>query len=365
MSPFAQLGELEKSAFLKGFGKLVRKGVWGSAKDKTGRALANYQQTGKAAPAWLRGLHGTSKFMKGKPGKGLALYGLAGIGGDVTGAYNLPGSQLAFNTTMPGLGTLFSMPGLITAARMSSLENQNRLREDVYSGTRAAAGDLMSLANADHRFVTQPGLYQRYMQSQGTAPGMTDHAAYYSTGKYKPLSGWDSAASLFTDSRDLINDRIDRQIFQSLAGPPVPNWLQKSGGLQKQAWLGTAFRGAKKVFPWVFPALGVGAVGHAALRDKPYDEMDAMSRGYAAGQVKLNDRLNNLTGMERLALRLDPTLVAGRLEKHLPGTIGQWEQQNGRKWQPGWLSNMMDRNRKGNPSKFYEYDATGRRHYIQ
>ena len=353
-----------RSAAARGFGRLVNNGVWKTLGSKSNAALDAAQMAGRQAPALARAGSAASRVMGGKVGKGLMGYGLAGMGGDISGKYDLPGSQLAFNTVMPGFGALFSAPGLITAARMSSQKNKDLLRDDLFEGARAAGGDLISMTNADHRFATSPGLYSQYMRQQG----MGDMADQYASGNYKPLSTWGKLKSLFTDSQDLINDRIDHKIHQAISGPPKPPWMRKSGSaVEKKAYASVIGRGLKslgKALPWAGGAVGVGMVGHSALREKPYDVDQVQGRGYAGAQAKMQSKLDNMSAFERLAVRLDPSLLAGRIESSLPGTIGQWEANTGNKHRPGWLSNFTNSNGKPGAGKYYQVDANGRRHYV-
>lgn len=368
MTPFSQLGGLEKAAWggaaARGFGNLVRNGVWKTIGAKSDKAIGAAQRAGQQAPALPRAGSAVSKVMGGKVGKGLMGYGLAGMVGDISGKYDLPGSQLAFNTVMPGFGALFSAPGLITAARMSSQKNKDLLRDDLFTGARLAGGDLMSLTNADHRIATSPGMYSAYMKNY--QPELGGIAEQYARGGYKPLSTWGKLKSLFTDSQDLINDKVDHKIHQALAGPP--RWLGKSASeMEKAAIIGALGKGLGylgKALPWATGAVGVGMVGHSALREKPYDVDQVQGRGYAGAQAKMQSKLDNMSAFERLAVRLDPSLLAGRIESSLPGTIGQWEANTGNKHRPGWLSNFKNSNGKPGAGKYYQVDANGRRHYV-
>jgi hypothetical protein len=101
------------------------------------------------------------------------------------------------------------------------------------------------------------------------------------------------------------------------------------------------------------------------MSDKPYDTQAARERGYAGAQAAISQRLGNLSWMERLGLRLDPTLAVGKLEENLPGTIGAWENNTGNQFRPGWLSSTINTWKKGGNPKYYTYDAAGQRHYIE
>ena len=372
MTPFAQLDErtdLTKAAanprsFFKGLDTLVRNGLWqtlgSTAKaDHTGlRALGNRTSrlfakqkldpsTGKAMidPKTGKAMWGSTNLAKGLTG-----YGLAGMAAPLAGV-NLPGSDLAFNTIMPGMGALFSAPGAITAARASTGKNQQLLREDVTRGARTAAGDLISLAHQDPNFAKQRDLFSQYVRH--TSPELADMADNYRQGGIKPMGGWDGMSALFSDPQKLINNRVDMNI---------QNMLGKSGSVGGAVW-----GGAKKVFPWLFPTLGVGMVGQSLLSEKPYDETQAQSRGYAGATTKLQDKLNGMTGMQRFLVGLDPSLMTRQIEQQMPGTLAQWEQNNGQKYQPGFLGKMTGGMPGEDPTanvSYYQMDAAGQRKYL-
>lgn len=348
---------LEKSAWspvplLRKAHGLVRDGVWKTVAQKSKpQGLAHRLSTKFYNPVTDK-----STLLS----KGLTGYGFAGIGGELTGKYDLPGSNLALNTTMPGIGSLITAAPLISTMRAASPRNQARIMEDSMTGAREAAGDLLSLSRQDHRFATQPGALQEYIRQSN--PEIADMIKRYRGGQYTPMSGWDTTKSIFQDSQGLINDRMDSRIF---------SMLNKSGAY-KEAVIGGALRTAGgvvgKVFgnvlPWAFGTAAVGGVAHAALRDKPYDEMQAMTRGYAGAQAKMQNELEGLTRMQRFALRMDPTLMQSHIEKQLPGTIAQWERNNGQKMGKGWLANIKDNWDKPSETNFYTYDMNNQKHYL-
>ena len=157
---------MEKSAFggvLKGFGSLVRHGIWKTVANKSkagggwNRLARRFHNpdVGVRAP----GAHGWREGKMTGLSKGLFGYGAAGMVAPYTPIIpELPGSQLAFNVTMPGLATLYHSPGPISALRMRSQKNKDKLQEDLSVGARQAGGDLMSLTRADPRFAYTPGL---------------------------------------------------------------------------------------------------------------------------------------------------------------------------------------------------------------
>lgn len=342
---------MEKSAkggkLLSSMHGLVRHGLWGTlgrtARDdhKGLRAVGNkvsrlfYNPTGGSAGK------GADTMLS----HAMNFYGMGGLGAGMLG-YSVPGSELAFNIVAPGMGAMFSAPGAITTARMASTKNQDRLREDVMSGARTAAADLISLADRDPNVVKQRGTYRRYLQQVSPELGRIRKA--YQGGGPEAMSLWDTAGAALMDPQKIINNRVDRGIDQM---------LHKSGGI------GGA---AKAVFPWLFPALGVGAIGAAVTRDKPYDEEQARLRGYAGASTKLENELDNMSGIQRFFAGMDPSLVAGRIEKALPGTLDHLEASTGQPYQFGLLGGWS--RPKGSsppkPPKYYQYDAAGQTHYL-
>lgn len=341
--------EAGKLDLLKGLHNMVRHGVWKTVAKNT----AETSLPGRVSRLFFNpaaGEAGKSTLLA----KGLAGYGFAGMAEPLTGV-DLPGSDLAFNTTMPVLGALFAAPGMITTGRMMSRENQNKLKEDAMSGARTAAGDLITLTQMDPRFATEKGRYSQYLRQY--QPELMDMADNYRTGSYKAPTGWHTARMAVNDPQSLINNRVDRHMFDYLRGG-----MTKSQSLRKQA---NAFtKGFGHVFPWLFPTAAVGMIGHAALADKPYDVEQATARGYAGAQVKLQEELDKMNTLQRFGVSMDPSLLARKLDEKLPGTLNQWQQSTGQAFRPGWIARIADRWNKGGETKFYEYDAAGRRHYI-
>jgi hypothetical protein len=369
MTPFAYLEAadgLVKSAapggaFFRGAHNLMRNGFW--------KTVA--RNTTPDAKGWRGGLNRASRLFHdptvgkmGKDGllegkstllsKGLTTYGIGGLGASMAG-YNLPGSDLAMNLTMPGVGALFTAAPAINTVRMMRKGNQDRIIEDAKTGARDAVGDMMTLTNSDPRYASHADLYRQFMaQYSPESAALTDQ---YTSGAVKPMSAWGMLSSAFSDPQAIVNNQIDQRI---------PGLLSKMGSVEKSGMtaLKAVGRGAGHVFPWLFPAMGVAGVGHAVLSDKPYDEAQVQQRGYVGAQAAMQKKLQSLNGFERMALRFDPTIIAREAEKVLPGTISQWERRSGVKHQPGMLSNVMDNWTKGGENSYYEYDAAGGRSYL-
>ena len=140
----------------------------------------------------------------------------------------------------------------------------------------------------------------------------------------------------------------------------------KAAALEKEAMLQSLWSGAKTALPYLFPAVGLGAVGASVLKDKPYDVEAARNRGYVAGQLKLEDKLKTFSGMQRFGLKMDPTMLARSIEQQRPGSIANREQSTGQQFQPGWMSSLIDRFSTNKPEAqdYYQYDMAGKRHYL-
>lgn len=369
MTPFAQLEadpRLEKVAaaptVLRGAHNLMRNGFWRTASRKYGPEATGWRGgLGRASRLFHNpnaGKMGDDGLLRGKTtllSKGLIGYGIGGTGAEMMG-YDVPGSMLALNAVWPGVGALFSAPPAISSARLMLPGNKAKVMEDAKTGAREAVGDMMSLAQSDPRYASHADLYRQFMSQY--SPESSQLSSQYSTGAVKPLGRWGTISSAFSDPQKIVNDRLDRR---------VPGLLDKVASHEKSAMTALrAFgRGAGHVLPWLPPVAGLGMLGHAALREKPYDAAQAQQRGYAGTQAAMQEKLKNLNGIERMALRLDPSLIGQQAEKFLPGTIAQWEQRSGQKHQPGFISNVVDNWSKGGNSSYYEYDAEGKRHYLK
>lgn len=322
---------MEKSArgFWGGLNKLVTKGSWSFLDDA---AKASTGRLGKIRPI--------TKVMSGKPIRYAGYYGLAGMVSPLAGI-NLPGSSLALGLSMPGFEAMRMGGNAIRTARMGSIKNQNALRADVDFGARQAGQDFISSLQHDPSVTYQSGQFRRFLEQQGRSPAMLD---YYRDKQYRPMSTWDKIKSGLNNPQDLINSKTDGAIY---------NHLNKSA-----SWMGKLTGTA---LPWAFGALGLGGASYAAFSN-PYDKQEAQQRGYAAAQMQMQNRINNLTGMERFGLQLDPTMAVNRLEKYMPGITSDWEKSNGQDFNKGWLSKL--RSTKPEDQEFYTWDAYGNRRYI-
>lgn len=342
VSPTNAITGVKSASVGNALGKLhnfVRGGIW--------RHVAHKTRPDSILGRTSRVFHDPVKDSGTPLSMALSAYGLTGLGAGVMG-YNLPGSELAMNIGTPGLGLLHAAPNLITAARANTAGNKLRLQDDVLSGARQAGSDAIALGEADPRFLTNAKLMADYIKQRD--PHTSAMIDRYSKGGYKPLSNWQKATSLISDSQALIDDKIDKRIYTSM--------------YKSAKWFQTAKNVASNVLPWLSVTAGIGGIGYAALRDKPYDEQSAQTKGYAGAQAKIQQELGKLSEFERLSLRLDPTLFADKIEKTMPGTIKEWEGRRGAKLQPGLLSSIKKSWETGDTPKFYQYDINNNRHYL-
>jgi len=357
MTPFAQLGNarpMTKSAMplLRAVKSLATKGLWSRAAEATGKRMAAHANAGTAAGRGLRAADWVSRQMSGGLGSAAGYYGMAGMVSPMVGGPELPGSNLALNIGMPGLAALYGGAGAITAVRTASKKNQEKMLQDGLEGAREAGSHLISGINADPSMAYGPGRYLKFLEDNGID---TSGARGYMSGNYRPLSWWERAGALFDNPQALIDDQIDKRIHGFFAG----GGMSKRAGIPRLVW-----DGAKKLLPWLWPTMAVGSVAHAALRDKPYDVSAVQQKGYSAATAALQQRLNGMGWMERMALRMDPTLAVRSLEQHLPGSIAAWERGTGSRYNPGFLSNMADTWQNGSKPRYFSYDAAGNRNYI-
>ena len=223
MTPFAQLADpgLIKSAnkarlLGKGWGlakDLITKGVWRTAGERAG------------TPGWLKS---TSKVFWNPQTKRYTLpywgsigYGTAGMVSPMLGGPNLPGSELLFNATMPGLGATLAGAGAIRSGRMALPGNQDAYRQDAMEGGQGAISDFLALVNQSPGVVKHPSLYSQAYEGTGMS---MDRNRF--TQPYKKPGWWRTAGNFFMNPHAFIDDQVTRE---------VRDYLNKSGSVEKQA----------------------------------------------------------------------------------------------------------------------------------
>ena len=343
---------LEKSA-------LNAKTLWNGAKavfdNGTWHTMGRLADKGVHRADWIgstaRGAKPVTNFLSGQTGgvasKALMGYGLTAM---VPGL-DLPGNELAMNISTPILGAAFSAPNIISAMRAKSDNGKAAIKGDVTSGSQAAVSDFMSGLNANPGMVQNKGMYRKFMEGNGIR---FDQADAYAKNSYKdPMGGFRKIQSLFSDSQQAIGHETRRQIQEQF------NKQAAIGGA-----LGKLGRGAMTAFKYGTPPLAAYGIYDAVSRDKAHDEQATQQEGYTATQAAIQKKMDGLSGTERFALKMDPTLAAQKMDDMMPGSIKRWEAQTGQKFQPGLIASTMNAWKKGGTPSFYEYDAGGARHYI-
>ena len=334
--------DLQKQAAAVGLLKnLVRSGVWKTVGTAAAKHVAKPGVGGSAA----RALQGTANVLGGKVGTALGAYGMAGMVSPLAGV-NLPGSSLLMNVAMPGWGAAFTAPSLISSARLNSDATKKKIADDAQAGARNAASDFISLTSYDPRTASDANQYRKLLQQNGVDSKAADE--YLKGTRAKPMSRWETLGNLFENPDGLVGHEVRKQVQDAL---------------HKQAGIGSVLG---KALPWIGGLGSAGAIGHALLSDKPYDAEAVKQEGYAGAQAGIQKRLGEMNALERMAVKLDPTLAIQGLDKKLPGSIKAWEQRSGMKHRPGMLSSVANYwNSGGGEPEFYQYDASGNRHYLK
>ncbi len=403
MNRYHRLGGLEKSALAAAAGavgrSLLTKGLWGSV------ANGGARLAGRAGTAGMvgRGLSvGAQGMAKASPY--LGAYGLAGTVGEATG-HALPGSELAFNLAMPGMGALAAAPNLIRSGRLAGGGYNSAIAEDAQAGARQAGIDWMTAGQADPTAAYDPQAYARFLQQNGIDTG---NAGRYMGGGHATPNAWSQLGSAFTNPTGLaipevqqqIRGRMQKQAMAMLRGAAQAGGKAYSRGRAAGQWMPSAglraissgyrstpvaaFARANPVAtsviglaPFAMPSVYDGY--QAATEAKPYDETQIQQEGYDGAQGAIRHRLGGLSQFERLAARFDPSLAVRGMEQALPGTVAGWEQQSGRAYNPGILGSVMQTwdnfrapgtvtppgaSAKPPGGSHYSYDALGNRNYL-
>ena len=355
MTPFAQLDPSFCTAgkaagaggmLWKGVKSLYNNGVWGTASKLAERGVAQKGAVGSLA----RGTKSVADHMNGPIGTGLGLYGMAGMTAPLTGI-DLPGSSLAMNVGMPGIGAAYTAGSLINTARLGSKKNQLAIRRDAEEGARSAGADFISGVDMDPGVTQGAGQYRKFMTDHGVDFKGAD--TYRDNAYARPMGKWKMLQSAFENPQDIVNHRVRSAIQDQLS---------KHAGIGSV--LGKVWNGAGHVMkPLMVGGAAVG-LGDAILSDKPYDAEAVQAEGRSGAQAGIQKRLDAMTPMERFGARLDPSLAAQAAEKRIPGSIAAWEKQTGQKFQPGLIASTMEAWRTGGKPKFYSTDAAGNRRYI-
>ena len=104
-------------------------------------------------------------------------------------------------------------------------------------------------------------------------------------------------------------------------------------------------------------------LGNAIFGKKPHNAEDAQNEGYAAAQAAIQNRLKNMTGFERMAVKMDPTLAVSGIQKKFPEAFKAWEAKHG-PLQRGMIASTVNAFQNPGPAKFYSTDAGGNKNFI-
>lgn len=319
--------------------------VWGATKKisdlSVWRALqrASERKVANGGGRGWRALGSTSKIMAGPTGMAMGAYGIAGS----MLPNGLPGSDIMSFAGMPGWTSAMAAPGAIKSLRMLSGKNQSALKSDVEEGARRAGDDMMTMIHTRPDVFSAPGAYENAMREYGIWGG--DNAPVKAPGVGDFLFNHDTAM------QSAVHNKLQDFTKNAAAG-----LLGKALGM-----------GGNIMRALTIPAMGLSAyaIGDAALRKKPYDPEMAMREGYMGAQGVIGRKLDGMGNMQRWALRADPSLAVGEIEKRFPGTTSRWEAATGMAHKPGWLSDIMNNWKKGGRQSFFTSDAAGNRHYIE
>ena len=384
---------------------LLNRGAWGTV-GRVGEKLAD---KGGRVGSFGKGLATASRGMD-KASPWLLGYGTAGMVGDVSGKYELPGSSLAFNIATPFLGAAMSAGPLIQSMRLAGGKYDAGIKEDAQQGARQAGTDWITATQRNGRAAYDPAAYQRLLQESGVDTTAADR--YLNREPVHRPSWWRRIGNAFENPTGNVLPEVQQGIYDQLyKGASIEMekaaWAQAlklgqrafarsrsaGGGVIGSGWraLGTT-RSATPPAKWLrahpnagkytnlginTALMGLGGYGayDALTSDKPYDEQAVMQEGYDGAQAGIRKGLAGMTPFERSMARMDPSLAIMRMDGQLPGSIANWEQQTGQAYQPGFMGSLSQIgkaiggsvggawNNRGTPG-FYSYDSAGNTNYL-
>jgi hypothetical protein len=384
---------------------LLNKGVWGTA----ARAGDNLGARGGRIGSFGKGLGATSRGI-GRASPWLLGYGLTGMYGDMSGKFDLPGSNLAFNISTPVIGAALSAGPLIQSMRLSGGKYDDRIKQDAQQGARQAGTDWITATQRNGQAAYDPAAYQKLLQESNLDTSAADR--YLNREPVRRPNWWRQLGNAFENPMGNVMPEVQQGIYDQLykgasAEMEKAAWAKAlklgqrafarsrsaGGGLGSSGWraLGTA-RAAAPPFKWLrahpnfgkysnigvntaFVGLGGYGAYDALTSDKPYDEQAVMQEGYDGAQAGIRKGMTGMTPFERSMARLDPSLAVMRMDGQLPGAITNWERQNGQAYQPGFMGSLSQIgkaiggsvsgawNNRGTPG-FYSYDSAGNTNYL-
>ena len=412
----------EAMPLLKTVGRsLLNRGTWGTAAHAGAKLALKGGRMGQAGGYLATGagaMQKASPLMLG--------YGLAGMAGDVSGKFELPGSSLALAAATPFWGALSAAPGAIRSGRLATGGYDDAIKQDAQRGAQQAGTDWITATQADGRNAYDPTAYRQFLQANSIDTTGADR--YLSGGPAERPNWWHRLGNAFDNPTGNVMPEVQRGIYAQMRKGASGGELEKAAmaAAAKAAWNlsravgGSAMRGvglakgpmgselanfarsglrsagagwqagAPSQFRRAHPNIGkwggraatAGFVGlsaidgfGAATEEKPYDELAVQQEGYAGGQAGIRQGLAGMTPFQRRMAQFDPSLAVQRMDGQLPGAIANWEQQNGQAYQPGFLGSISQIgkaiggaasgawNGRGTPG-FYNYDGAGNTNYL-
>jgi hypothetical protein len=310
---------------------------------------------------------------------------------------NNPVLNLGLGALTPAWTALDKIPNAVGNLRMTGDEMQSRLKNDAQQGKDRAINDFISLSTSGQRMFEPNSYLDAVDQGYGDANATLRARQAYS-GQQAPRE-FSTFEKLWKPTDELVQQGIKQKAWE----------LDKEANIKKNLGIQAAkawkfFRGAPKPKPSTAPkptspapvapsapkptptpaapltawektktlggaGLGLGFGGLALyqgakkLFGTPYDPAQAAAEAEAATQAAIQKRMNSLNAMERFALRMDPSLAVGFMEKELPGSVAKWEQQTGQRYNPGFLAALHDKATGPTKGKMYEFDAQGNKRF--
>lgn len=320
----------------KGVKHLWNHGVWSGVANLATREAAKPGAVGAAA----RATAGAASFLA-KPSVRSA--SLALIPASVLG---IPGAQTLSNILTPGVAAAFATPNAITSARLTFGNHTAAIKADAMRGSQTAVADFLTVAQQAPESFSRAGQYKELLGKFGLN---TENIGRYTSGQHagSPTT-WQSISGALSNPKEVatnyVRDALQKQV--------------------KQAGIGSLMRVGGKLLPLALTAPAVYRIGKSLLETKPYDAIAVEQEGYDATQAEVSTKVDGMGAVERMALRLDPTLAFGKVEDLAPGAIKNWEQTSGQTYKPGWLESMRKNWASGGTPNFYTYDINNNRSYL-
>jgi hypothetical protein len=301
-----------------------------------------------------------------------------------------PALNLGLAALTPGWTALDKIPNAIGNMRMGGEEMQEKLKADAQVGKDRAISDFITLSTQGQRMF-EPNTYldavdQGYGSPQATARAREVYADQKAPRQFSTFE------KLWKPTEELVQRGIEQKAYELGKEASKAKLGTRAFGWLKNLWQ------AKPKPPTTLPAVPPPAVtppvvptGPMTAWDKtkilggatlgatlggatlyggakkifgtPYDPAQVAEEANAAAQAAVQKRMNNLSPMERFAVRMDPTLAVGFMEKEMPGSIAKWERETGQRYNPGFLAALHDKATGPTRGKMYEFDAQGNKRF--